>query len=67
MIHPMISYDISCDSIFNISYVSAATIIYHLIPPVPVQQCHTFISHIQGVFFTGTPPKSSKYKKVSLG
>ena len=23
--------------------------------------------HIQGVFLTGTPPKSSKYKKVNLG
>ena len=23
--------------------------------------------HIQGVFLTGTPPKSSKYKKVTLG
>ena len=24
-------------------------------------------NNIQGVFFTGTPPKSSKYKKVNLG
>ena len=23
--------------------------------------------HLQGVFLTGTPPKSSKYKKVNLG
>ena len=23
--------------------------------------------NIQGVFLTGTPPKSSKYKKVNLG
>ena len=24
-------------------------------------------NHIQGVLLTGTPPKSSKYKKVNLG
>ena len=24
-------------------------------------------SDIQGVFFTGTPPKSSKYREVNLG
>ena len=32
------------------------------------RHCHFIIKHqiIQGVFYTGPPPKSSKYKKVNL-